>query len=256
MSRKYVMAGNWKMNKTVSEGAGLAQQISNEYDNSWADKVEVITCTPFVDLKPVIEVFHFDKQNIKVGAQNCYFQPSGAFTGEISVDMLKNIGVSHCIIGHSERREIFKETDDLVNKKAHALINGSITPIICVGESLDIRDNNTYNEFVESQVQAAFDSISLSDAKNCIIAYEPIWAIGTGRTATPDQAQEVCSTIRNKIQDLYDSDVASNIRILYGGSMKPENACGLLSKPDIDGGLIGGASLKAQSFIDLCKACL
>lgn len=172
--RKYVMAGNWKMNKTIGEAVTLAQEISNEYDNKWVDKVEVVTCTPFVDLKPVVEVFNFDGQNINVGAQNCYFEESGAYTGEISVPMIKEIGCSHCIIGHSERRDIFGETNEMVNKKAHALIAADITPIICVGESLNVREQGTYDEFVRAQVKAAFAGIDAVDAENCIVAYEPI----------------------------------------------------------------------------------
>lgn len=254
--RKYVMAGNWKMNKTIAEGVSLAQGISNEYDNKWEEKVEVITCTPFVDLKPVVEVFNFDGQNIKVGAQNCYFEERGAFTGEISVPMIKEIGCSHCIIGHSERRDIFGETNEMINKKAHALINAGIVPIICVGESLNVRDEGTYDDFVRKQVKAAFAGIEAADAENCIVAYEPIWAIGTGRTATPEQAEEVCAAVRSEIENIYNKDVAEKVRVLYGGSMKPENAEGLLEKENIDGGLIGGAALKADSFISLCKACL
>lgn len=172
--RKYVMAGNWKMNKTLGEAVSLAQELSNEFDNDWSEKVEVVTCTPFIDLKPVIEVFNFDNKNICVGAQNCYFEESGAFTGEISVPMLKEINCTHCIIGHSERREIFGETNEMINKKAHALIKSDITPIICVGESLNVRDQNTYDSFVRAQVKAAFAGIDAVDAENCIIAYEPI----------------------------------------------------------------------------------
>lgn len=254
--RKFVMAGNWKMNNTIAEGVTLAQELSNNYDNKWQDKVEVVTCTPYVDLKPVVEVFNFDKCNIGVGAQNCYFEPKGAFTGEISVPMIKEIGCSHCIIGHSERRDIFGETNEMVNKKAHALIEADITPIICVGESLSVRDEGTYDQFVRAQVKAAFAGIDAVDAENCIIAYEPIWAIGTGRTATPEQAEEVCAAVRDEIKNIYNDRVAENIRVLYGGSMKPENAEGLLAKENIDGGLIGGAALKADSFTALIKACL
>ncbi len=170
--------------------------------------------------------------------------------------MLKEIACSHCIIGHSERREIFGETNEMINKKAHALIDADITPIICVGESLNVRDEGTYDDYVRKQVQAAFAGIDAVDAENCIVAYEPIWAIGTGRTATPEQAEEVCAAVRDEIKNIYDERVAENIRVLYGGSMKPENAEGLLAKENIDGGLIGGAALKADSFIALCKACL
>ena len=203
----------------------------------------------------VAKVFGSDTK-IGVGAQNCYFEPSGAFTGEVSVPMIKEIGCKYCVIGHSERREIFGETNEMINKKAHALIEAEIVPIICVGESLNVRDEGKYDEYVRAQVKAAFAGISADNAKHCIVAYEPIWAIGTGRTATPEQAEEVCAAVRDEIKNIYGADVAEDIRVLYGGSMKPENAEGLLAKENIDGGLIGGAALKAGSFTELIKACV
>lgn len=256
MARKPLMAGNWKMNKTIGEAVVLAQDISNNYDDRWGDDVDVVVCPPFVDLKPVKTVFEFDKAPVEVGAQNVYWEESGAFTGEISVPMLAEIGCKWCIIGHSERRGIFGETNEFVNKKAKALIAAGIKPIICVGESLSVRDDGTTLDFVCAQVRAAFAGIDASQAKDTVVAYEPIWAIGTGRTATPEQAQEVCAAIRSTLAELFGADIAEEMRVLYGGSMNPGNVDLLLAEKDIDGGLIGGAALKADSFVVLANACL
>lgn len=256
MARKPIMAGNWKMNNTISEAVVLAQEISNHYDKEWAESVDVILCPPAVDLKPVWTVLDFDRVKIAVGAQNVFYEPSGAYTGEISIPMIKEIGCEYCIVGHSERRSIFGETNEDVNKKAKALIAAKITPIICVGESLNVRESGDYVGFVTAQVDAAFAGLDEVEAKASVIAYEPVWAIGTGRTATPEAAEEVCAAIRAKIAALYSQDLADNMRILYGGSMNPGNVEGLLAQEDIDGGLIGGAALKAASFVDLIKACL
>lgn len=256
MTRKYMMAGNWKMNKTIGEAVVLAQEISNQYDEVWPEKCDVVVCPPFVDLKPVKTVFEFDRVDIAVGAQNVHFEESGAYTGEISVPMLKEAGCTWCIIGHSERRGMFAETNEGVNKKAKALLAANMNPIICVGESLAIRDEGTTLDFVCAQVRAAFAGIEAGEAKDCVIAYEPIWAIGTGRTATPEQAQEVCGAIRATIADMYGEAVADEMRVLYGGSMNPGNVAQLIAEPDIDGGLIGGAALKKESFVQLIEACL
>lgn len=259
MSRKPLIAGNWKMNNTIGEAVVLAQEISNEFESDWADTVDVAVCPPFVDLKPVKTVFEFDKTKIAVGAQNVYWEPSGAYTGEISVAMLKEIGCKYCIVGHSERRTLFGETNEDVNLKVKALLGeerNAIDPIICVGESLAVRDEGTYLEFVEAEVKAAFAGVTEDEAAHAVIAYEPIWAIGTGRTATPEQAEEVCATIRATVSSLYGDDIADGMRILYGGSMNEGNADLLMAQPDIDGGLIGGASLKAASFIAIVKAAL
>ena len=256
MTRKYMMAGNWKMNKTIGEAVVLAQEISNQYDETWPEKCDVVVCPPFVDLKPVKTVFEFDRVDIAVGAQNVHFEESGAYTGEISVPMLKEAGCTWCIIGHSERRGMFAETNEGVNKKAKALLAANMNPIICVGESLAIRDEGTTLDFVCAQVRAAFAGIEAGEAKDCVIAYEPIWAIGTGRTATPEQAQEVCGAIRATIADMYGEAVADEMRVLYGGSMNPGNVAQLIAEPDIDGGLIGGAALKKESFVQLIEACL
>ena len=256
MTRKKMMAGNWKMNKTIGEAVALAQDISNQYDDRWPDACDVVVCPPFVDLKPAKTVFEFDRVEISVGAQNVHWEESGAYTGEISVPMLKEIGCAYCIIGHSERRGYFGETNEDVNKKAKALIAGQIKPIICVGESLAVRDEGTTLEFVCAQVRAAFAGIDAGLAKECVVAYEPIWAIGTGRTATPEQAQEVCQAIRATLAEMYGTDIADAMRVLYGGSMNPGNVKLLIAQPDIDGGLIGGAALMAESFVQLIEACL
>ena len=256
MKRTPIIAGNWKMNNTVGEAVVLAQEISYACENYVDSNVEVIVCPPFVDLKSVQGVFEFDHSKIEVGAQNVYHEPQGAYTGEISVRMLSEIGCTYCIIGHSERRGYFGETNEDVNLKAKALLGKMMKPIICVGESLAVRDEGTYVEFICGQVKAAFAGIDEAEAVKCVVAYEPIWAIGTGRTATPEQAQEVCSAIRATIADLYSQETADKVRILYGGSMNPGNVDMLIAEEDIDGGLIGGAALKADSFADLVKACL
>lgn len=256
MSRKPLMAGNWKMNNTVGEAVVLTQEICNNLKRSWPDKVDVVICPPFVDLKPAKTVLEFDKTEVAVGAQNVHWEPSGAYTGEISVAMLKEIGCEYCIVGHSERRTMFGETNENVNNKVHALIEGGIAPIVCVGESLAVRDDGTAEEFVCAQVRAALAGVEAGDAKSIVVAYEPIWAIGTGRTATPEQAEAVCSAIRATLTELFGAELAESLRILYGGSMNVGNVESLLAQPNIDGGLVGGASLKADSFLELVKACL
>ncbi len=256
MARKTLIAGNWKMNETYGESVVLAQEISNGFYDDWADQVEVVVCPPFIDLKPVKTVFEFDKRKVALGAQDVYWEPSGAFTGEISVPMLKEVGCAWCIVGHSERRTLFGETNEDVNKKAKALLAGGLAPIVCVGESLAVRDDGTYLAYVKAQVEAAFAGIDEADARRSVVAYEPIWAIGTGRTATPEQAQEVCAAIRETLAGLYGAEAADAMRVLYGGSMNEGNAGLLLAEADIDGGLIGGASLKAASFIAIVKEAL
>lgn len=259
MARKPLIAGNWKMNETASESVVLTQQISNIFEKDWAESVDVAVCPPFTDLKPAKTVFEFDKTPIAVGAQNVYWEPSGAYTGEISVAMLKDVGCSYCIVGHSERREYFHETNEDVNLKIKALVADSIDPIhpiVCVGESLAVREEGTYLEYVNAQVKAAFAGLDSADVKDVVVAYEPIWAIGTGRTATPEQAEEVCASIRDALNAMFGAEFADQTRVLYGGSMNEGNAEQLLSQPNIDGGLIGGASLKAASFIEIVKAAL
>jgi len=251
--RKYVMAGNWKMNKTIPEAVALAQQLCNYFDRKWHD-IDIVLCVPAIDLKAVQTVLEFDNTDIDFGAQNVHWEESGAFTGEISVPMIKEVGAKYCIVGHSERREMFGETDEQVNKKVKALVAAGLAPIVCVGESLNIREQGTYIDYVRAQVRAAFAGLDVLEAGKLIVAYEPIWAIGTGRTATPEAAQEVCAAIRATLTELFNPEVAQSLRILYGGSMNPGNAEALLAQPDIDGGLVGGSSLKADEFKQLCNA--
>ena len=251
--RKYLMAGNWKMNKTISEAIVLTQQLCNQYNRKW-DNVDIVVCPPAIDIKSVYTVIDFDKTNIAIGAQNAHWEESGAFTGEISIPMIKEAGCEYCIVGHSERREMFNETDTTVNQKVKALIEAGIAPIVCVGESLAMRDSGDYGAFIVAQVRAALAGLDESDMKNVVIAYEPIWAIGTGRTATPEQAEEVCGAIRATLKDMFGEGVAEACRVLYGGSMNVGNVESLLAQPDIDGGLIGGASLQADSFLHLIES--
>ncbi len=243
MARKKIIAGNWKMNKTPSEAAALIKELIPLVEISDAD---VVICTPAVDLAIATELTK--GTNISVGAENMHWEESGAYTGEISADMLLDLGVKYVIIGHSERREYFAETDETVNKKVKKALEKGITPILCCGETLEQREMGIMKEFVRMQIKADFSGISADDAKKVVIAYEPIWAIGTGKTATADQADEACGIIRDVIAEIYDAPTAEVIRIQYGGSMNAGNAVELLSKPNIDGGLIGGASLKAPDF--------
>ncbi len=256
MARKPLMAGNWKMNNTYAEAVVLAQKISNNFYKDWADKVDVLVCPPAVDLKGVCNVFDFDHQPVQTGSQNVHWEPSGAYTGETSIPMIKEVGCTASIVGHSERRGYFGETNEDVNRKVHALIDAGLYAVVCVGESLAVRDEGTTEEFVCAQVRAAFAGIDAGDAARCVVAYEPIWAIGTGRTATPEQAQAVCHAIRQTLDELFGSEVSEQMRVLYGGSMNVGNVESLIAQPDIDGGLVGGASLKADQFITLVKACL
>ena len=243
MARKKIIAGNWKMNKTPSEAKELINELIPLVADSDAD---VVICTPAVDLSIATELTK--GTNIAVGAENLHWEESGAYTGEISANMLLDLGVQYVIIGHSERREYFAETDETVNKKVKKALEKGITPILCCGETLEQREMGIMSEFVRMQIKADMSGISADDAKKVVIAYEPIWAIGTGKTATADQADEACGIIREVIAEIYDDATAEVIRIQYGGSMNAGNAVELLSKPNIDGGLIGGASLKAPDF--------
>ncbi|WP_080797182.1 triose-phosphate isomerase [Arabiibacter massiliensis] len=256
MARKPMMAGNWKMNNTVAEAVVLTQEISNQYEKEWPEALDIVICPPYVDLKPAKTVLDFDKTKIAVGAQNVYWEPKGAFTGEVSVPMIKEIGCACSIVGHSERRELFGETNEDVNRKVKALLEGGLYAIVCVGESLAVRDEGTTEEYVTAQVRAAFAGVDARDAAKCVVAYEPIWAIGTGRTATPEQAEAVCARVRATLAELFGAEVAEEMRVLYGGSMNPGNVDGLMAQPNIDGGLVGGAALKCESFVQLIKACL
>lgn len=250
-----IIAGNWKMNKTTVEAVTLSQHISFECDKAW-EAIEVVICPPFTDLKSVFNVLSFDHSSIKLGAQNVFWEDEGAYTGEISVSMLKELTCDYCIVGHSERRGIFGETDEMVNKKIKALLAGGVRPIMCCGESLEVRDARQTLEFIGEQVRRGWEGVDAEDIAKSVIAYEPIWAIGTGRAATPEQAQEACAHIRHVIAEIAGEDAAKKIRVLYGGSMKPENAKLFMPEPDIDGGLIGGAALDSKAFAELVETAL
>ncbi|MDR3052271.1 MAG: triose-phosphate isomerase [Coriobacteriales bacterium] len=253
MTRKPLIAGNWKMNKTTVEAASLSQDIAYNYHDS-LDDADIVLCPPFIDLKTVNTVLTFDHSKIKLGAQDVYWEKPGPYTGAIAPNMLKEVGCSYCIVGHSERREFFGETDQDINRKIRALLEVGIRPIVCCGENLELREAGEALAFVVSQVKAALADIPAALAKTLALAYEPIWAIGTGRTATPEAAEEVCCALRACLAQRYGADVADQIRILYGGSLKAENAAHFSPQPNIDGGLIGGAALDARNFIDLAKA--
>jgi len=231
------------MHKTPEEAASMVKELAPLVKDAEA---EVVICAPFVDLHAVKEAA--SGTNIKIGAQNMHWEEKGAYTGEISPVMLNALGIEYVIIGHSERREYFAETDETVNKKVHSALNHGLIPIVCVGETLEQREQGITRTLVENQTREAFKGLSADDVQKCVIAYEPIWAIGTGKTATSEDANEVIGYIRNTIADMFGKEAADAIRIQYGGSMKPENAAELMAMPEIDGGLVGGASLKAADF--------
>jgi triosephosphate isomerase len=250
MIRKKLIAGNWKMNKTSADAVSLARELVASV-GAQAD-VEVVICPPFTALEGVAGAI--DGSLIKLGAQNMHFEASGAFTGEISAPMIRALFATHVILGHSERRSLFGETDELVNKKVLAALKNQLRPIVCVGESLAEREAGTTLKVIQTQTERALEGVSKDLAATLVIAYEPVWAIGTGKVATTEQAQEVHAFIRGLLTKLLGENVSQRVRILYGGSMKPANAPELLAQKDIDGGLIGGASLEARSFTELIKA--
>ncbi|WP_176012516.1 triose-phosphate isomerase [Victivallis sp. Marseille-Q1083] len=252
MSRKVIIAGNWKMNKTASEGRKLVEELKPLV--AGCTEAEVVVCPPFTTLGAVVEAAK--GSNIKVGAQNIHWEQSGAFTGEISADMLKEAGVEYVIIGHSERRQYFGETDCSVNKRLKAALAAGLTPIVCVGELLADRENGNTGKVLFTQLEGGLAGISKEDMAKTVIAYEPVWAIGTGKTATPEMAEETHNYIRQQLRDMFGNEVAEKVRIQYGGSMKAENARELVAQQNIDGGLIGGAALKADSFASLIKNAL
>ncbi len=249
--RKAVIAGNWKMNKTRPEAKELLEAIKPLVANA-EGKVEVIACVPYTNLETAVAATA--GSNVKVGAENVHFEKSGAFTGEISADMLVEVGVEYVVLGHSERRQYFGETDETVNKRTKAALAAGLKPIVCVGELLWEREANITEEVIARQIKLDLAGVSADDIKKTIIAYEPVWAIGTGKTATADQAQEVCAFIRATLAKLYGAAVADAVTIQYGGSMNDGNADELLSKTNVDGGLIGGASLVAEKFAAIVKA--
>jgi triosephosphate isomerase len=249
-SRKKLIAGNWKMNKTPADGVALAKELVAAAGKQ-AD-VEVVVCPPFTALDGVGKAL--EGSLLKLGAQNMHFEASGAFTGEVSAPMLRALFATHVILGHSERRTYFGETDELVNKKVLAALKNQLRPILCVGETLSEREAGFTLKVVQTQTERALEGVNGEMAASLVIAYEPVWAIGTGKVATTEQAQEVHAFIRGLLVKLFGAAVADKVRILYGGSMKPSNAPELLAQKDIDGGLIGGASLEARSFVELITA--
>jgi len=241
MARRKIVAGNWKMNMTPSEAVKLVAELK---DLVVSDSVDVVYCVPAIDIVPVVEAVK--GTNVQVGAENLYVEDKGAYTGEISADMLVDAGVKYVVIGHSERREYFGETDEFLNRKVKKAIEKGLTPILCCGETLEQREMGVTMDWIRLQIKSDLADVTADQVKELVIAYEPIWAIGTGKTATSDQAEEVCAGIRALIAEMYDEATAEAVRIQYGGSMNAGNAAELLAKPNIDGGLIGGASLKAD----------
>lgn len=248
--RKYIIAGNWKMNKNATEAKDFAEELVEHQGNQ--TDVSVVVCPPATDLQAVGHVF--EGSNCSLGAQNMHPADAGAYTGEVSAEMLRDLFVSYVILGHSERRQYFGETDAFVNEKVHTALRNNLKPILCVGESIEERDAGRMIEVVKHQLLEGVSGVSEDQLDSLVLAYEPIWAIGTGRTASPEQAQEVHAALRGILAEQFSSEAASRVRILYGGSMKPENADSLLAQVDIDGGLIGGASLDVRSFVKLVEA--
>ena len=249
--RRKIVAGNWKMNKTVPEALALVRELRGMVA-PLGDTVEVVLAPPFVALQPLHVAL--EGAPLQLAAQNCHWESSGAFTGEVAAPMLAELGCAYVIVGHSERRQFFGETDETVNKRARAVRAAGMTPIVCVGETLAEREANRTLEVVERQVRGALAGFDAKDVATFVLAYEPVWAIGTGRTATSAQAQEVHAAIRGLLGRLYDEETAGRVRIQYGGSVKPDNAAELLGQPDVDGALVGGASLKAGDFAAIVKA--
>lgn len=249
--RKIIIAGNWKLNKTSLEAIDLVNGLKrNLYQ---VNDVDIVVCPTFTALSSVSEVIN--ESNIELGAQNVYWEESGAFTGEISAAMLTDVGAKYVIIGHSERRQYFGETNETVNKRIKAALSAGLTPIVCVGEVLQEREDGKTFDVIQDQVENSLAGFTPEELEKMVIAYEPVWAIGTGKTATPDQAQEVHQFIRGLIEKMSTKDVADNIRLQYGGSVKPENIVELAKKPDIDGALVGGASLKVDAFTQIVQSC-
>ena len=243
--RKNIVAGNWKMNTTLPEGVALAKEV-NEALKGIDAKCDVIICTPFTHLASVAAVI--DQNKLGLGAENCADHVKGAYTGEVSAPMVASTGATYVILGHSERRQYYGETSEILKTKVDLALAEGLTPIFCIGEKLEERDNGTYNEVVTKQIEEALFHLTSEDFGKLILAYEPVWAIGTGKTATAEDAQEVCGAIRETLKEMFGEELANGIRVLYGGSAKPGNIAELVAKPDVDGALVGGASLKAEDF--------
>lgn len=248
--RKIIIAGNWKLNKTSREAAVLVEELKREVLD--IESVDIVVCPPFTALDEVSDIVL--DTNIFLGAQNVYWQDNGAFTGEVSAPMLKDLGVKYVIVGHSERRQYFGETDETVNKRLQAALTHGLTPLVCIGENLAEREANKTFDVIRQQCQGSFANLTDQEMQKIVLAYEPVWAIGTGKTATPAQAQEVHAFIRQLLGKLFNSQTAQLVRIQYGGSVTPENIAALIAQPDIDGALVGGASLKAPAFAAIVKA--
>jgi triosephosphate isomerase (TIM) len=246
--RQPIIAGNWKMHKDHLEAIQLVQKLAYHLGEEDYEGQEVVVCPSFVALRSIQTLIQSDKLPIALGAQNCHAEDEGAFTGEVAAPMLARLDVAYVICGHSERRSLFGETDEIVNAKIRAVIKHDMRPILCVGESLEQREAGEATEVVVSQLRGSLDGIKVGVPEELVIAYEPVWAIGTGKTATADDAQEMCAAIRTELADLYDRDTADGVRIQYGGSVKPGNVRELMAQPDVDGALVGGASLSSEDF--------
>lgn len=251
--RKKIIAGNWKMNKSFDEGMALVSELSNMVKDEYHGSAEVVIIPPFIHLNAVSRMLH-DYPNMKSGAQNCSNHASGAYTGEVSASMIHSCGASYVIIGHSERRQYFAEHNAWLAQKIDAVLAAGLQAIYCVGETLEERESNRHFEVLKTQISEALFHLSIDQMKNVVVAYEPVWAIGTGKTASTAQAQEVHAFIRNLLKEQFGADTANEITIQYGGSVKPENAAELFAAPDIDGALVGGAALQSRSFADIIKA--
>ena len=251
--RKKIVAGNWKMNIDLEKGVQLFNEIQQLLKEEVKADQEVIICPPYIHLSSLSQIVD-PNTNLSIGAQNCHQADSGAFTGEVSASIIASAGASYVIIGHSERRLYFAESNSLLAQKLDVVLKNGLSPIFCIGETLEQRNSETYFEVIKEQITEASFHLQGADYRKMVLAYEPVWAIGTGLTASPEQAQQIHSFIRNLLADKYDQDLANNMTILYGGSCNPKNAAELFAKADIDGGLIGGASLKAQDFVDIIKA--
>jgi triosephosphate isomerase (TIM) len=253
MKRRMMIAGNWKMYKTAGEAVVLVQDTAEIVQDAW-DETEIVVCPPFTALKSVSTLIELDKLRMGLGAQDCYYEEEGAFTGAVAPRMLVELRVNYAIIGHSERREFFGDTDEIVNRKVKAVLAAGMTPIMCCGESLAVHESGETESFVRNQVTRGLEGISAEDAAKMVLAYEPIWSIGTGRTPTPERANDVARAIRATVGAMFGQPAAMSVRVLYGGSVKPENAALFFAEPDVDGALVGGAALKPGSFSDIIHA--
>nr|WP_120492496.1 triose-phosphate isomerase [Corynebacterium lactis] len=252
MARKPFIAGNWKMNLNHLEAIGVVQKLAFALPKEYYEKVDVAVIPPFTDLRSVQTLVEGDKLSVTYGAQDVSTEESGAYTGEISASMLAKLGCTWVVVGHSERRDMHGETDELVAKKAKAALKEDINPIVCVGEHLDVREAGKHVEHVVAQVKGSLANLTDAELAKTVIAYEPVWAIGTGKVASAADAQEVCGAIRKTIAEIANENIAKDMRILYGGSVKPENVAEIVGQPDVDGGLVGGASLDGEAFAKLC----